>query len=153
MLLKRFTVVASLAVAALLSGSSLSAQEMPSARPQPVRGVELAAARHYDGPPVLILLTEIGKMRPADGTYVGPDRKTIVAKDGRIVGLSNLETGLFQVASAESYPPRQGTVSTRLLFKDSRGRQMSLPDGTFTTRDGMTLVVREAAIVAYGRTR
>lgn len=142
-------------VAIVLSAltTSLSAQELASAGPLPVRGVELAAARHADGPPIVVLLTSSGKMRPADGTYVGTDRKTIVAKDGRIVGLSNTETGLFQIASAESYPPQQGTVGTRLLFKDSRGRKMSLPDGTFTTRDGMRLVVREAAIVAYGRTR
>lgn len=151
--MNRSATLGSLAVSALLSGISLSAQEPTSSRPLPVRGVELAAARHYDGPPVIVLLMESGKIRPADGTYIGPDRKTIVAKDGRVVGLSSPETGLVQVASAELYPPRHGTVTTRLLFKDSRGRQMSLPDGTFTTRDGMTLVVREAAIVAYGRTR
>lgn len=118
-----------------------------------VEGVELVTPR-IDGPPMLVLFTAVGKVRPATGAYVSDDRKALTIKDGRIVSLSDpkSEIGRFEVATMDQVFARHASPS-RLYLKDARGRSMPLPDGRFTSREGMTLLIRDGVIVGYGMRR
>jgi hypothetical protein len=96
-----------------------------------------------------------GRLAPTAGSYSRADRTTIVVKDGRIVGLSKPDAGAesFQVVSADLVKPRYDTTAAKLYLKDAKGHKVVLPDGRFTSREGMTLIVRDGAIVKYGKSR
>lgn len=142
------------AILALVLGPAAAGAQQPG---QPeygnVEGVELVSPR-IDGPPALILFTAAGKVRPAAGAYVSEDRKALTIKDGRIVSLSDpmTELGRFEVASIDPVFLRHASTS-RLYLKDARGRSLPLPDGRFTSREGMTLLIRDGVIVGYGKRR
>lgn len=118
-----------------------------------VEGVELVSPR-MDGPQALVLFTARGKLHPAAGAYVSDDRKALLVKDGRIVSFSDptSELGRFEVASIDQVMLRHAAPA-RLVLKDARGRTVPLPDGRFTSREGMTMLIREGTIVGYGKRR
>lgn len=119
----------------------------------PVRDVDLVAVR-WDGPPSLVLSTPEGAFRPVAGTYRSGDGSGLaVSKYGQIVALSDPETARrFLVAEIEKMSPRYDGPP-QLLFRDDRGRKSRLPGGRFVSADGVTIAVKDGAIVGYGRSR
>lgn len=150
-------VFAALTITALsIGGTEAFGQAVDDSPLLTVEGVELVSPR-YAGPPVLVLLTEKGELRPAAGVYRSADRTTITVKDGRIVAFSDPESGIdrFQVASVDQVAVRDLDVAApgQLFLRDARGRTLALPDGAYTSGEGLTLLIRHGTIVAYGTSR
>ena len=142
-----------LGLAALSTGGEqATAQVVDEVPVSTVQRVELVSPR-TEGPPVLILVTDKRRLQPAAGAYRSSEGRTITVSDGRIVGLSDPVARLdrFQVVSVDEVAVRHAEQVPRLYLKDARGRVVVLPDGRYTSKDGMTLLVRAGTIVGYGK--
>jgi len=152
--MKRFACVfAILGLAALSTGGEqATAQVVDEVPVSTVQRVELVSPRK-EGPPVLILVTDKRRLQPSAGAYRSSEGRTITVSDSRIVGLSDpvASLGRFQVVSVDEVAVRHAEQVPRLYLKDARGRVVVLPDGRYTSKDGMTLLVRAGTIVGYGK--
>lgn len=155
--MKQFACVfAILGLAALSTGGEQATaqvvDEVPVSTVSTVQRVELVSPRK-EGPPVLILVTDKRRLQPAAGAYRSSEGRTITVSDGRIVGLSDpvAKLGRFQVVSVDEVAVRHAEQVPRLYLKDARGRAVVLPDGRYTSKDGMTLLVRAGTIIGYGK--
>lgn len=135
---------------------AVSAQEEDSEEKQrseksyEVLNVELVAPR-MDGPPVVVLITKEGKLKPETGTYRTRDDKGLFIENGQILKVSDPDAEIrhFEVATIDEVAVRGGcVVEARLVLKDARGRAVALPDGRFTNEEGATLIVRKGSIVS-----
>ena len=144
--LRTLSVVALLLFATVPAASA----QVIEGRLQQVVKTDLVVPR-MDGPPTLVFNLDKTKIRPASGTYVTKDRTTIEIRDGRIVALESptSRTPTLKVASIDEVALRHADGRPVLWLKDSRGRGVALPDGTFRSSGGQVLVVKGGNVVAY----